>query len=257
MLLLLNLINSIIRKSFPPTCFYANFSFLYRFQFQCFFYPSDKKFRCTETSVAITFLNIFFCIEQFKLTRKTENLTIVIETIEKCLLFQTFLCVAIRKIRFECESEEMPLKSKKNLSSEKTAKDKDKISILTNDDKKSLVPPNIGDNRRRSVSSSIRRKSVAGSATTRSMKGYASDSSESTEVQESSSDDEERWKERSIKQSDLPSEYWHIQKLVKYMKAGNQTATVVALCCLKGITTYLRFFKLLIFINPFFMKITI
>lgn len=32
---------------------------------------------------------------------------------------------------------------------------------------------------------------------------------------------------------DIPPEYWHIQKLVKYMKSGNQTATVVALCCLK------------------------
>lgn len=32
---------------------------------------------------------------------------------------------------------------------------------------------------------------------------------------------------------DIPPEYWHIQKLVKYMKTGNQTATVTALCCLK------------------------
>ncbi|XP_017781924.1 PREDICTED: armadillo repeat-containing protein 4 [Nicrophorus vespilloides] len=32
---------------------------------------------------------------------------------------------------------------------------------------------------------------------------------------------------------DKPPEYWHIQKLVKYLKSGNQTATVVSLCCLK------------------------
>lgn len=126
----------------------------------------------------------------------------------------------------------MPPKSKKSSSSEKAVKEKDKVGVEATDEKKTLVPPSAGESRRRSVSSSIRRKSIAGSATTR-MKGYASDSSESTEVQESSSDDEERWKERSIKQSDLPSEYWHIQKLVKYMKAGNQTATVVSLCCLK------------------------
>jgi hypothetical protein len=78
--------------------------------------------------------------------------------------------------------------------------------------------------------SSLRRKSCASSI--RGLKGTNSDSSDSTDEAESS-DEEDRWKERSTKQSDLPSEYWHIQKLVKYMKAGNQTATVVALCCLK------------------------
>uniref|UniRef100_A0AAG5D8C6 Armadillo repeat-containing domain-containing protein n=1 Tax=Anopheles atroparvus TaxID=41427 RepID=A0AAG5D8C6_ANOAO len=57
---------------------------------------------------------------------------------------------------------------------------------------------------------------------------YESDSSE----QVSSSDEEERWKDSKLS-NDVPSEYWHIQKLVKYMKAGNQTATIVALCCLK------------------------
>ncbi|EAA12458.2 AGAP008223-PA, partial [Anopheles gambiae str. PEST] len=50
--------------------------------------------------------------------------------------------------------------------------------------------------------------------------------------QVSSSDEEERWKDPKLT-NDVPSEYWHIQKLVKYMKAGNQTATIVALCCLK------------------------
>lgn len=46
----------------------------------------------------------------------------------------------------------------------------------------------------------------------------------------SSSSEEER---RELLRADIPPEYWHIQKLVKYMKTGNQTATVVALCCLK------------------------
>ena len=32
--------------------------------------------------------------------------------------------------------------------------------------------------------------------------------------------------------ADLPSEYWQIQKLIKYLKGGNQTATVIALCAL-------------------------
>lgn len=46
----------------------------------------------------------------------------------------------------------------------------------------------------------------------------------------SSSSEDER---RELAKADIPPEYWHIQKLVKYMKTGNQTATVVALCCLK------------------------
>ncbi|XP_022916104.2 armadillo repeat-containing protein gudu [Onthophagus taurus] len=45
-----------------------------------------------------------------------------------------------------------------------------------------------------------------------------------------SSDSEDRV---PLARPDIPPEYWHIQKLVKYMKSGNQTATVVALCCLK------------------------
>ncbi|XP_031349610.1 armadillo repeat-containing protein gudu [Photinus pyralis] len=56
-----------------------------------------------------------------------------------------------------------------------------------------------------------------------------SDSEDST-IASTSSDEEER---REIPKSEIPAEYWHIQKLVKYMKTGNQTATVVALCCLK------------------------
>lgn len=47
-------------------------------------------------------------------------------------------------------------------------------------------------------------------------------------ISSSSEDDRREWAK-----ADLPPEYWHIQKLVKYMKTGNQTATVVALCCLK------------------------
>lgn len=46
-----------------------------------------------------------------------------------------------------------------------------------------------------------------------------------------SSSDEEPRTERP--KSEIPPEYWHIQKLIKYLKTGNQTATVVALCCLK------------------------
>ncbi|XP_055383292.1 uncharacterized protein LOC129613316 [Condylostylus longicornis] len=57
------------------------------------------------------------------------------------------------------------------------------------------------------------------------------DGSDSTEVL-SSTDEEDRWKEAS-RSTDIPADYWNIQKLIKYIKAGNQTATIVALCCLK------------------------
>jgi len=33
--------------------------------------------------------------------------------------------------------------------------------------------------------------------------------------------------------ADLPSEYWQIQKLIKYLKGGNPTATLIALCSLR------------------------
>ncbi|XP_050504963.1 armadillo repeat-containing protein gudu [Diabrotica virgifera virgifera] len=46
-----------------------------------------------------------------------------------------------------------------------------------------------------------------------------------------SGSDEERKTDKP--RADIPPEYWHIQKLIKYLKTGNQTATVVALCCLR------------------------
>ncbi|XP_026289106.2 armadillo repeat-containing protein gudu [Frankliniella occidentalis] len=49
---------------------------------------------------------------------------------------------------------------------------------------------------------------------------------------ESEEDEDDRWRELARGQ-DVPSDYWHIQKLIKYMKVGNQTATTVALACLK------------------------
>ncbi|XP_076344552.1 armadillo repeat-containing protein gudu isoform X2 [Tachypleus tridentatus] len=57
----------------------------------------------------------------------------------------------------------------------------------------------------------------------------SSDESSSSEDDEDGAD--ESWKQSNI--TDLPSEYWQIQKLVKYIKAGNPTATVLALCILR------------------------
>lgn len=33
--------------------------------------------------------------------------------------------------------------------------------------------------------------------------------------------------------AELPSEYYQIQKLVKYLRCGNQTATIIAICALR------------------------
>ncbi|XP_041374368.1 outer dynein arm-docking complex subunit 2-like isoform X2 [Gigantopelta aegis] len=48
-----------------------------------------------------------------------------------------------------------------------------------------------------------------------------------------SEEEEEAVDRRAEANADLPSEYWQIQKLVKYLKGGNQTATIIALCSLR------------------------
>ncbi|XP_053094481.1 outer dynein arm-docking complex subunit 2 [Pangasianodon hypophthalmus] len=58
------------------------------------------------------------------------------------------------------------------------------------------------------------------------VEGFSESSSESE-------DDEEQAERRGESHTDVPSEYWHIQKLVKYLKGGNQTATVIALCSMR------------------------
>ncbi|BFZ21682.1 hypothetical protein BsWGS_24721 [Bradybaena similaris] len=60
------------------------------------------------------------------------------------------------------------------------------------------------------------------------------DSEEPFSESASESDDEEEAMERRPEgNADLPTEYWQIQKLVKYLKGGNQTATIIALCSLR------------------------
>jgi len=57
-----------------------------------------------------------------------------------------------------------------------------------------------------------------------------SDSSSEEEEEEEDTNEEGRgYQEQG---TDLPAEYWQIQKLVKYLKWGNQTATVIALCAM-------------------------
>uniref|UniRef100_A0A8C5Q5H9 Outer dynein arm docking complex subunit 2 n=1 Tax=Leptobrachium leishanense TaxID=445787 RepID=A0A8C5Q5H9_9ANUR len=58
-------------------------------------------------------------------------------------------------------------------------------------------------------------------------------SDEFSESSSESEEDEEQPERRQESNTDLPSEYWQIQKLVKYLKGGNQTATVIALCSMR------------------------
>ncbi|KAJ3017515.1 Armadillo repeat-containing protein 4 [Thoreauomyces humboldtii] len=54
------------------------------------------------------------------------------------------------------------------------------------------------------------------------------------EFSDSGADDsEEEVQEKRQEISELPAEYYQIQKLVKYLRAGNQTATIIAICSLR------------------------
>lgn len=54
-----------------------------------------------------------------------------------------------------------------------------------------------------------------------------------SESSSESEEEEEAVERRTETNADLPSEYWQIQKLVKYLKGGNQTATIIALCSMR------------------------
>ena len=54
-----------------------------------------------------------------------------------------------------------------------------------------------------------------------------------SESSDDSDEEEEIQDRRQDAGSDLPSEYWQIQKLVKYLKGGNQTATIISLCSMR------------------------
>lgn len=91
------------------------------------------------------------------------------------------------------------------------------------------------------TTSKLKLKKFGGRNSIDTKKPIETDDSNSSEAS-SSTDDEERWKETKRAIEDLPADYWAIQKLVKYIKAGNTTATTVALCCLKDydLTTHLN-----------------
>ncbi|KAF3703394.1 Armadillo repeat-containing protein 4 [Channa argus] len=53
-----------------------------------------------------------------------------------------------------------------------------------------------------------------------------------SESSSESDEEEEQAERRPETNTDLPAEYWQIQKLVKYLKGGDQTATVLILCAM-------------------------
>ncbi|XP_077997290.1 outer dynein arm-docking complex subunit 2-like isoform X2 [Glandiceps talaboti] len=67
----------------------------------------------------------------------------------------------------------------------------------------------------------------------RKAKTPAQEEEEFSESSSESEEEEETPDRRQESNADLPSEYWQIQKLVKYLKGGNQTATIIALCSMR------------------------
>lgn len=57
---------------------------------------------------------------------------------------------------------------------------------------------------------------------------------ESEASSEDDDEEEDQMLERTRQdQTDLPTEYWQIQRLVKYLKGGNPTSTVIALSSIR------------------------
>ncbi|NXK93386.1 ARMC4 protein, partial [Formicarius rufipectus] len=92
---------------------------------------------------------------------------------------------------------------------------------------------------RSSIASRKKKKKSIGSSksgkTHQSSKRYGKASSSLEDVHESSSEseDDEQPIHRQEGTTDLSPEYWGIQKLVKFVKVGDPTATVIALCSMR------------------------
>ena len=56
---------------------------------------------------------------------------------------------------------------------------------------------------------------------------------EDFDASESESYSDEEQPEKRQENAELPNEYYQIQKLVKYLRSGNQTATIIAICSLR------------------------
>ncbi|XP_066573997.1 outer dynein arm-docking complex subunit 2 [Amia ocellicauda] len=94
------------------------------------------------------------------------------------------------------------------------------------------ILPHSPESKKRTIFSS---SSLAGRYSSHKIKtpGGGPGASEFSESSTESEEDEDQPERRQESNTDLPSEYWQIQKLVKYLKGGNQTATVIALCSMR------------------------
>ena len=86
------------------------------------------------------------------------------------------------------------------------------------------------DKERQILEREKRKNKISTTSQSRFSSNYKDTSGESSPDDESDDDLVERVRQD---QSDLPPEYWQIQKLVKYLKGGNQTATIIALCSMR------------------------
>jgi hypothetical protein len=74
----------------------------------------------------------------------------------------------------------------------------------------------------------------AGGQTDRSRRGGQGNNESEESSEEDDDEEEDQLLERTRQdQPDLPAEYWQIQRLVKYLKGGNPTATVIALSSIR------------------------
>lgn len=86
----------------------------------------------------------------------------------------------------------------------------------------------------KSNSRSTKLKGLQKPATNTQISARNAESDDSDSSENIFSDDENQWNDtKRATVTDPTLDYFNIQKLVKYVKAGNTTATIVSLCCLK------------------------
>ena len=111
------------------------------------------------------------------------------------------------------------------------------VSLLIQTAVRNIISPSFCYSRmlekeKSKISENQRVKSVSGN----SVGKFSTQLKEQNSSGESSpeSDGEDDLQDRGRQdQNEMPSEYWQIQKLVKYLKGGNQTATIIALCSMR------------------------
>ncbi|XP_076823373.1 outer dynein arm-docking complex subunit 2-like [Clavelina lepadiformis] len=145
----------------------------------------------------------------------------------------------INDLSSEQEKEDIQTEKK-----QKALKDAGKKGKAGKDQKKSMQPSlkwrNLEDSRKTEKAQKETKKKVQVTSVPAyrrpsyfGKKTPADDDDDMSESSDESDEEEEIQDRRQDAGSDLPSEYWQIQKLVKYLKGGNQTATIIALCSMR------------------------